>query len=90
MANARSKNSSSKKSGTKSTAKSSGRKSQTQKKTSASRKTGKKTASQLHRSNQLFAVVLFAGGVLLTLIATSTARSCGGPPTRFYGASAGR
>ena len=69
MANARSKNSSSKKSGTKSTAKSSGRKSQTQKKTSASRKTGKKTASQLHRSNQLFAVILFALGVLLTLVA---------------------
>ena len=90
MANARSKNSSSKKSGTKSTAKSSGRKSQTQKKTSASRKTGKKTASQLHRSNQLFAVILFAGGVLLTLVALFNGPVLWGPPTRSSGASAGR
>ena len=71
MANARGKSSSGKKSGAKTTAKSSG-KSQTKKKTGSSTKkskSGGKSAAQLHRSNQLFAVVLFALGVLLTLFA---------------------
>ena len=72
MANARGKNSSgTKKSGSagKGAAKTAGGKPQAKKKPSAPRKPGKKTAAQLHRSNQLFAVILFAGGVLLTLVA---------------------